>query len=329
MTHRTPGNGRFAAVLLTVLVLSMGCIHRTTSNQDLGLSDIIVSPKTRQKPPTPDESLRAVFRQQTQGAFDPFKDDQRVQMIQSRLKLDPQDAAARLELAGVYESYGFNDGALDQYTQAVGSAASAAFTEQAVLGIGRTARATRRIREVLPLLEGLLKASPSAGLWNQLGSMYDSLGELEAGEKAFREAVALDSRSDGFHNNLGYNLLLQKKVEAAEAEFRSALELNSKSATARNNLGVVLARRGDLAGALEQFQKVADAATAHNNLAVVLMENGQFEQSREQLVKALAFRRNFAPALANFKLVVERIRQQAAAGTSQPLVSENKDSKDQ
>jgi len=39
------------------------------------------------------------------------------------------------------------------------------------------------------------------------------------------------------------------------------------------------------------------------------MEMGKYEQSREELVKALAMRRNFEPALSNFKLVQERVRQ--------------------
>ena len=55
----------------------------------------------------------------------------------------------------------------------------------------------------------------------------------------------------------------------------------------------------------------ADAATAHNNLAVVLLEMEQYERSREELVKALAIRRYFAPALANFRLVQERMRERA------------------
>jgi Tfp pilus assembly protein PilF len=141
--------------------------------------------------------------------------------------------------------------------------------------------------------------------------LYDAAGNLKAGEIAFRNSILQDEASDRSHNNLGYNLLLQNDTAAAEVEFRRALELNPKSATTRNNLGVVLARRGDLAGALDQFQSAADAATAHNNLAVVLLEAGQYEQSRQELVKALAIRHYFAPALANFKLVQERIRVRA------------------
>jgi Flp pilus assembly protein TadD len=290
-----------AAPLLTILVLAAGCVQRTVAKQPA---------------PTPDAALRAIFQQQTKGAFNPLTDDRRFQALQFRLKLNPQDVATRLELAGVYENYHLYEEGLEQYTESLRLARSAPgdnapLAEKAVMGLRRCAQASGRTREAIPLLEDFLKQSPSASSWNELGLLHDAAGDLQSGETAFREALALDARSDRMHNNLGYNLLLQGKTDGAEDEFRRALAVNPKSATSRNNLGVLLARRGDLQGALEQFQFTADAATAHNNLAVVLLESGQYEQSRDELVKALAIRHYFAPALANFKLVQERIRERA------------------
>lgn len=330
------------AGLLATLTLAGGCVRHTTTSQDFGLSGAIASKRTSPKASTsPDTALRAIFQQQIQGAFDPLTDDRQVQALQTRLKLNPQDLASRLELAGVYENYRFLEDARAQYTETLWLARSAAgnpeaaapLAEQAVLGLARCAQASGNTREAIPALEAFLKewphnAAPSS--WNQLALMYNELGDLTAGENALREAVARDAKSDRLRNNLGYNLLLQNKPEAAESEFRRALELNPKSAATRNNLGGVLARRGDLKGALEQFQSVADAATAHNNLAVVLLETGQYEQSREQLVKALTIRQYFAPALANFKLVQEKIRERSELlkEGQLPLRAESKDPED-
>ncbi|MBI2150551.1 MAG: tetratricopeptide repeat protein [Acidobacteria bacterium] len=302
---------RIIIAMLTMPMLAAGCVRYTTAQKT---------------PKSPDQALRAILQQQIQGAFDPLRDDPRVQALQTRLKLDPQDAAARLELAAFYENYRFFEAALQQY----GESFRISRSEQAVMGFARSARASGRAPEAIPLLEAFLKEFPAAGAWNQLGLLYDELGDLAAGEAALREAVARDAKSDRLRNNLGYNLLLQNKTEAAEAEFRKALELNSKSATTRNNLGAVLARRGDAQGALEQFREAADAATAHNNLAVVLLEMGQYEESRDQLIKALTIRHNFAPALANFKLVQERIRGQVEAPKSAttPLSAQSKEPED-
>jgi Flp pilus assembly protein TadD len=172
------------------------------------------------------------------------------------------------------------------------------------------------VKEAIPLLESFAKEKKSASAWNQLGLLYDAAGDLGSGEKAFQEGLALSPRSDRLHNNLGYNLLLQQKGEPAAIEFQKALEVNPASAVTRNNLGVALARLGDLQGALTQFEAAADPATAHNNLAVVLLESGQYEQSRDELVKALALRHSFGPAMENFKLVMERIRSQETGAQS-------------
>jgi tetratricopeptide (TPR) repeat protein len=289
---------RFArTAVFTSVFLSAACV-RHTSVQDFGL--------TRQ--PSPDASLRATFKQQTKGAFNPLSDDARIQNLKNLLKSSPADANTRLELGEAYEQYRLYDEALEQYTEAFGLTRS----EKAILGIARCDQALNRTWQAIPLLEQFLKESPSATAWNALGLLYDASANLAAGETALREAVEADPASDRWHNNLGYNLMLQNKTDAAERELRRALELNSRSAAGHNNLGMLLARRGDLQGALAEFQATADAATAHNNLAVVLMEMGKYQESRDELVKALALRRSFEPALSNFKLVQERMRQQAA-----------------
>jgi Tfp pilus assembly protein PilF len=293
------GSAARAAALLVIVLLS-GCVRRTVAG--------------RQPVISPDDLLRSVFRRQTQGAFDPQTDDRRVQTLQARLRLDSRDAAARLELAQIYESYGLFDHAIEQYMEAlklVTSETGGPLIDRIVEGLGRSAQASRRVAEAVPVIAEVVKQRPSTAAWSWLGLLYDAVGDLEAGETAFREAIARGPRSEGLHNNLGYNLLRQNRIEPAEVEFHRALELNPKSPTVRNNLGSALARRGDLQRALEQFQFGADAATAHNNLAVVLLEAGQYESSREQLVKALTIRRYFAPALANFKLVQDRIRERA------------------
>jgi Flp pilus assembly protein TadD len=270
----------------------MGCVRRAVV-QDFGLK------------PQP-SSVRDIFQKQ-KNAYSPLTGDPRVTELQGRIEKNPLDPAARLELAAAYESYRLFDQALEQYSKAYDLVSS----EKAIMGIVRCDQALNRTWQAIPLLEQHLREKPSAVAWNLLGMLYDSSRSSAAAERALREAVAMEPQSDQWRNNLGYNFLLQNKTDAAEIEFRKALELNPKSAMTHNNLGILLARRDDLAGALAEFQFGADAATAHNNLAVVLMEIGNYEASRDALVKALALRRNFSPALENFKLVQDKIKQRA------------------
>jgi Tfp pilus assembly protein PilF len=315
--------GSFAlrlGAMLAAILLCTGCVRHTVS-QDFGLSGFKTPRAPSQKTQAPDSSVRSVFQKQKINSFDPLSDDARVQALQTRLKSNSSDVTARLELAAIYESYRLFTDASQQYTQALQTLKTTpdsddAVVEQAVLGFARSIQASGRPKDAIPLLEGFAKDKKSASSWNQLGLFYDAAGDLPSGEKSFREGLALNPLSDRLLNNLGYNLLLQQKTEPAASAFQKALEINPTSAVTRNNLGVALVRLGDLQGALAQFEAASDPATAHNNLAVVLLESGQYEQSRDELVKALAIRHSFAPAMENFKLVQERIRVQETGAQS-------------
>src|SRR5262249_49278384 len=133
----------------------------------------------------PDVALREIFQQQTQGAFDPLTGDRRIQTLQARLKLNPQDSAAQLELATMYESYGLNEDAFDQSNNVLKAGPS----EPAALGLSRTARATARSVDALPVVEAFAAIHPSAASWNEVGLLYDAAGNLKAGEIAFRNSI--------------------------------------------------------------------------------------------------------------------------------------------
>src|SRR5437660_1528950 len=179
-----------AAASLLTLTLGTGCVRRTTT-RDFGLSPRTAP--TRPKRPaalSPDASLRTVFKRQTQGGFNPLSDDQRVQALQARLKANPQDIAVRLELGSVYESYRLHDNAFDQYLEALrlppSNVANAADTsaQRAVMGLSRSARASRRTAEAIPLVEAVLRERPSASAWNELGLLYQEIRDLAASERA-------------------------------------------------------------------------------------------------------------------------------------------------
>ncbi len=325
------------AFLAAVLLFSAGCVKRVVTTSLAGLlgsgrssapAAKIAGAARRPAAKTarwPDDSLREVFALQARGAFNPATDDRRIQLWNARLRLDPQDARARLELAAIYEQYSLFEEALEQYTRALNLLpdSQSALAEAAAVGLGRAGTAVGRSAEAIPVLAAFVKRAPGATeAWNQLGLLYDQRGERAAAEQAFRRAVELRPGSDRLHNNLGYNLLLQGRLEAAEAELRRAVQLDPNSATAYNNLGMVLARRGDLQGARREFLAHGDPAAAHNNLAVVLLEMGEYERSRDELVQALRARHYFPPAIENFKLVQGLLRQRSemlAAGANLPL----------
>jgi Flp pilus assembly protein TadD len=328
--------GVLAAGVALLLLASSGCIRHTTVSHWFGvLNPRAAAAAARQRAPQlapDDDSLRRAFATQTQGAFNPATEDRQIKLLQTRLRLDPQDVAARLELAGVYERYRLYDEAFEHYMRALnlcfeGGAALTATppnaAERAAAGLGRAARPLGQAAAVIPLLASFLKRAPGAAeVWDELGLLQEAAGDSASAEQAFRRAVAAQPLSSRLHDNLGYCLLAQNRLAEAESELRRAVQLDGHSSAARNNLGMTLAREGDLKGARLQFLAVSDAATAHNNLAVVLMEMGEYEQSRRELIKALAVRNYFAPAIENFKLVQQLLRERvdiATAGGMLPL----------
>ena len=119
---------RFARITIVIgLLIASGCV-RHAAVQDFGG----IGP-ARQAAPSSDTSLRAIFRQQTKGAVAPIADDARIQAFELRLKNNPSDSVARLELAAIYEGYRLYDDALEQYTAAFDVLPS----EKAIFGISK------------------------------------------------------------------------------------------------------------------------------------------------------------------------------------------------
>jgi Flp pilus assembly protein TadD len=245
------------------------------------------------------------FQNQSEGAYDPRTGGQ-VQSLESRLKASPQDAALHVDLGRAYENYSIDDLALEQFERALNLDPSSV---DALQGLTRLARKhPEQLAELVPVARTFLEHHPSnAAVLSTVGSLLDDSGDLVEAEKLYRHALELEPAAPWLHNNLGFNLLLQGRLADAAAELRRSLKLNPSSTVARNNLGVALARQGDRTGALKVFEETgADRATAHNNLGVALMEQDRLEESRAELMEALRSKNFFAPALENFKLLLEK-----------------------
>ena len=169
------------AAVLAALAFSTGCLRRIVGENPAN-NRPASSPSLN-----PDSPLRAVFQQQTQGAFNPLTDDRRVQVLQSRLKANPGDVQSRLDLAGILEEYRLYDESFGLYAEALRVARS----ERAALGVARSARASGRATEALPVLQTFLKDAPSANVWSELGLVHEQLGDLAAAERDYSSQISV------------------------------------------------------------------------------------------------------------------------------------------
>ena len=243
------------------------------------------------------------MHRQIANAVDAGDGDIEVLNLRERMAVDPNNLDIRLRLAARYEANGFPEVALEHYRLV---AERFADHEAAHLKLAQYLRSRGSGVEAGKVLERYLASHPGAALevhaWS--GIVHDEIGDVGAGERAHRAAIAKARAPQAYlHNNLGQNLLLQGRNAEATEQFQIAVRLDPRSAVARNNLGVALAAQPE--EAVLHWQSIAGAATAHNNMAAVLIEQGRYPEARRHLQIALGYKPDSAAALRNLALVAE------------------------
>jgi tetratricopeptide (TPR) repeat protein len=117
-------------------------------------------------------------------------------------------------------------------------------------------------------------------------------------ESLWRHALAVDEKSSIAHNNLGLVLAERGKLEEAINEFRRALEIDPLFVEGHTNLGNFLAQRGSPEEAIAHLQQALAIdpgfANAHNTLGNILADRGEPDRAIEHFRQALQINPNSA-----------------------------------
>jgi tetratricopeptide (TPR) repeat protein len=184
-----------------------------------------------------------------------------------------------------------------------------------------------RVEEAIPLFRKsvALDAHHLDG-WLNLANALAQTGDHDGAAAALRRAQELapdDARiaelaraassaspDDSFARANG--LRDQRLYAEAETAYRETLEANPSHTGARNNLAILLAMRGDTAGAAQQFEELLRSdpndATAHFNLGAMLAKQGRFDEAIARFEQALALQPDYAAA----QRALEEARRKAA-----------------
>ncbi|GIU09689.1 type IV pilus biogenesis/stability protein PilW [Shewanella sp. MBTL60-112-B2] len=118
---------------------------------------------------------------------------------------------------------------------------------------------------------------------------YQSVGELEKTEQAYREAInASDASGDSF-NNFGAFLCQQGKYAESEKMFLEAVDqpLYTRSASTYENLGICSRKAGQMIKAQSYFAMALNydprRRTSLIELTEIDFEEGKYAEAREQL----------------------------------------------
>ena len=255
------------------------------------------------KPPKTPTAVALAVDRQVKNAIDAGEGDPFVRYLRQKLAADPDNSAARYELAAQYEKQGAPELAIEHYRIAVQRQPD---SESAIRKLAVALAASGQELEAISLQVRYCDAHPnaSAELLEAVAMAEDESGALGEGELYHRRAIAANMADDALRNNLGFNFLRQKKYEDAAHEFKAALQLNPKSETARNNLGFALARI-DQKEALLHWSSLSGPAAAHNNLAAVLIEDGKLPEARREIQQALDYDRHNSAAIQNLRILSE------------------------
>ena len=159
---------------------------------------------------------------------------------------------------------------------------------------------------------------------------------LEAGQPDsalvhIEAAIALDSTSSEPLRLQGRAFEAQGKTDDAIVAYSRAIVKNDSDTWAMNNLGALyirLERFEDAIGPLARANEIEDkVATFHNNLGMALELTGRYQQSVEQYRAALAIEGTYGKAVSNLQRV-ELVKQDPSI-TSVDLTERSKQFQDQ
>jgi tetratricopeptide (TPR) repeat protein len=134
----------------------------------------------------------------------------------------------------------------------------------------------------------LEKAAPGSARAEQLlGESYSASSEWPSAVLRFQNALAASPDISGAHVELGEVLLRQAKLRRAEEEFEAERNLHPKSLRAIVRRGEVRLIRGDVDGAMQDWDQALETDADRTELVLGLRETGFGDTAFEQLPEGL------------------------------------------
>jgi tetratricopeptide (TPR) repeat protein len=126
-------------------------------------------------------------------------------------------------------------------------------------------------------------------LWAQyrLGVVYSHMKEWSKAVAAWNAYIESTNGTASAYSNLGFTWELAGDSSRAEEAYKKGIARDPKGQPCRVNYGLLLARRGRIPEAVEQFQTCLTPAEVHYNLASVFEQQGRQKLARAEYEQAL------------------------------------------
>ena len=184
--------------------------------------------------------------------------------------------------------------------------------------LGRSQEEAGKLDEAEKAYRSALVKNPKrADIETRLAIVIDRSGDRKQADVHFEKALKLDPKNPDLRCDRGYCFYLRGQNTEAEKSLRAALALAPQHARSHTNLGLVLAARGDSAGAVAEFGRAGtDPADSRSNLALALALDGKVEAARDQYAQALAAKPGSPTATQGLKIAATVLKKNAAKATT-------------
>lgn len=150
-----------------------------------------------------------------------------------------------------------------------------------------------------------------------LGNIYYDQRSYAEAENNFRLAVELDAKDADAHRYLAFTYIKVKKFHEAEQSAKRSIELEPQNFYGYSALGWAQFRLKNYPEAEAAYHKAIALSPQtfglHSDLGLFLVQQGRYQEAVEPYRKALELNAAYAPALANYGVVMQKLWKLAEA----------------
>jgi tetratricopeptide (TPR) repeat protein len=214
-------------------------------------------------------------------ALDAKQYDRAIQLFTQATATDPKDYAAQFQLALTYSMLGRDADAIPHYKVALDLQPG---LYEAELNLGLSLVRTNDPTSALPHLRAAAEKRPKEfrpAL--ALAQALYSTSQFPAAEAAFKNAIALDSRSAAAESGLAMSLIRQNRADDAAPHVQQAFVLDRSYRSGFVELAQLYEANHRTAEAITFYRLFPDNPVALEHLGVLLTEQGQLPEAIQAL----------------------------------------------
>jgi tetratricopeptide (TPR) repeat protein len=239
-----------------------------------------------------------------------------IRSYEEAVRLDPEDAQAEDELAGIYVEQNRAREAAEHYDRAIAHYRRALDIDPSLFetrrSLAKTLANSGHTREAVGQYEDILRRKPDdAETENNLGKALATEGRAAEAMAHFKRALTLSPDFAEAENSIGMAFFSDGRLEEGLRHLDRAVRLDPRLAEAENNVGLVLVRTGRPLEAIPHLERALTLkpvfGRAENNLGFALAAVGRLQAALGHFERAVQLVPDDAGFHLNLAILLEML----------------------